>query len=68
VRAARECGLGVMVGCMVAGSISLAPAVLLAALADAADVDGPLWLKEDVPNGLEFSDGMVSPPSRDLWG
>ncbi len=68
VRAARECGLGVMVGCMVAGSISLAPAVLLAALADAADVDGPLWLKEDVPNGLEFSDGMVAPPSRDLWG
>jgi len=68
VRAARECGLGVMVGCMVAGSISLAPAVLLAALADAADVDGPLWLKEDVPHGLEFSDGMVAPPSRDLWG
>jgi L-alanine-DL-glutamate epimerase-like enolase superfamily enzyme len=68
VRAARQCGLGVMVGCMVAGSISLAPAVLLAALADAADVDGPLWLKEDVPHGLEFSDGMVAPPSRDLWG
>jgi L-alanine-DL-glutamate epimerase-like enolase superfamily enzyme len=68
VHAARECGLGVMVGCMVAGSISLAPAVLLAGLADAADVDGPLWLKEDVPHGLEFSDGMVAPPSRDLWG
>jgi L-alanine-DL-glutamate epimerase-like enolase superfamily enzyme len=68
VRAARQCGLGVMVGCMVAGSISLAPAVLLAALADAADVDGPLWLKEDVPHGLEFSDGIVAPPSRDLWG
>jgi len=68
VRAARECGLGVMVGCMVAGSISLAPAVLLAGLADAADVDGPLWLKEDVPHGLQFSDGMVAPPSRDLWG
>ena len=68
VRVARECGLGVMVGCMVAGSISMAPAVLLAGLADAADVDGPLWLKEDVPHGLVFSDGMVAPPVPDLWG
>jgi len=68
VRAARECGLGVMVGCMVAGSISMAPAVLLAGLADAADVDGPLWLKEDVAHGLAFSGGVVAPPERDLWG
>lgn len=68
VRSARECGLGVMVGCMVAGSISMAPAVLLAGLADAADVDGPLWLKEDVPHGLKFSGGTVAPPERDLWG
>jgi len=68
VRAARECGLGVMVGCMVAGSISMAPAVLLAGLADAADVDGPLWLKEDVAHGLAFSGGVVDPPERDLWG
>ena len=68
VRSARECGLGVMVGCMVAGSISMAPAVLLAGLADAADVDGPLWLKEDVPHGLKFSGGKVDPPDRDLWG
>ena len=42
VREARACGLGVMVGCMVAGSISMAPAVLMAGLADVADVDGPL--------------------------
>lgn len=68
VRGARSVGLGVMVGCMVAGSISMAPAVLLAGLADAADVDGPLWLKEDVPHGLAFADGMVSPPTSDLWG
>ena len=68
VRGARACGLGVMVGCMVAGSISMAPAVLLAGLADAADVDGPLWLKEDVAHGLVYSGGTVSPPRPDLWG
>ncbi|MEZ6010383.1 MAG: N-acetyl-D-Glu racemase DgcA [Hyphomonas sp.] len=68
VRGARECGLGVMVGCMVAGSISTAPAVLLAGLADAADLDGPLWLMDDVPNGLHYAGGMVAPPERNLWG
>ncbi|MCB9970182.1 MAG: dipeptide epimerase [Hyphomonas sp.] len=68
VRGARACGMGVMVGCMVAGSISMAPAVLLAGLADAADLDGPLWLKDDVAHGLHYADGVVSPPETALWG
>lgn len=68
VRAARQSGMGVMVGCMVAGSLSMAPAVLLAGLADAADVDGPLWLEADIEDGLAYTDGMVSPPSPALWG
>jgi L-Ala-D/L-Glu epimerase len=68
VRAARQSGMGVMVGCMVAGSLSMAPAVLLAGLAHAADVDGPLWLEADIEDGLAFTDGMVSPPSTALWG
>jgi len=68
VRAARQSGMGVMIGCMVAGSLSMAPAVLLAALADVADVDGPLWLAEDVADGLVFRDGVVTPPSPALWG
>lgn len=68
VRAARQSGMGVMVGCMVASSLSMAPAVLLAGLADAADVDGPLWLEADIADGLVYTDGMVSPPSTALWG
>ncbi len=68
VRAARDCGLGVMVGCMVAGSLSMAPAILLAQLADAADLDGPIWLAGDIENGLAYDDGRVSPPSSALWG
>jgi L-Ala-D/L-Glu epimerase len=67
-RAARQAGLGVMVGCMVAGSLSMAPAVLLAGLADAADLDGPLWLAEDVADGLAISNGLIQPPERALWG
>ncbi|WP_291077621.1 N-acetyl-D-Glu racemase DgcA [Hyphomonas sp.] len=68
VQAARASGMGVLVGCMVAGSISMAPAVLLAGLADATDLDGPLWLAEDVAHGLTYADGMIRPPSPELWG
>ena len=68
VRAAKACGLGVMVGCMVASSLSMAPAVLLGTLADAVDLDGPLWLADDIENGLRYEDGKVFPPSQALWG
>lgn len=68
VRAARQSGMGVMVGCMVASSLSMAPAALLAGLADAADLDGPLWLAEDIADGLMIREGIISPPSAALWG
>jgi len=68
VRGARAAGLHVMVGCMVGSSLSMAPAVLLAQLADAADLDGPLWLAEDVADGLEYENGEVHPPRPALWG
>ena len=68
VKAARAAKMQIMVGCMVAGSLSMAPAVLLAQLADIVDLDGPLWLAEDAPYGLAYDDGQVSPPSQALWG
>ncbi len=68
VRAARVAGMGVMVGCMVASSLAMAPAVFLAQLADAADLDGPLWLERDIADGLSYEGGWVSPPGPALWG
>jgi len=68
VREARKAGLGIMVGCMVAGSISMAPAMLLGMLADAVDLDGPLWLSTDVEHGLRYEGGLVHPPTPALWG
>jgi len=68
VRAARASGMGVMIGCMVAGSLSMAPAMLLGTLADVVDLDGPLWLSEDVEHGLQYKDGFIAAPSRKLWG
>lgn len=68
VDAARRADMQVMVGCMVAGSLSMAPAVLLAGHASVVDLDGPLWLAEDIENGLAYEDGFVSPPTSALWG
>ena len=68
IREAKASGMGVMVGCMVAGSLSMAPAVLLGTLADAVDLDGPLWLAEDIADGLQYDGGKVFPPSSTLWG
>ena len=45
--AALERGLRIMVGCMVATSLSMAPALLVADGAAYVDLDGPLWLAED---------------------
>lgn len=68
LKAARAANIDVMIGCMVAGSLSMAPALLLAGLADYTDLDGPLWLAEDIANGLHYENGYVSPPGSELWG
>lgn len=68
MKEAKRCGMGTMIGCMVAGSISMAPAILLGQIADLIDLDGPLWLAQDVPHKLRYEHGDVYPPSRELWG
>ena len=65
---AHEIGFSVMVGCMVATSLSMAPALLLAQEAQYVDLDGPLLLARDRPHGLHYSAVVVSPPDRRLWG
>ena len=67
-RAARAAGLGVMVGCMVATSLAIAPAVLVAQDADFVDLDGPLLLRRDRAHGLRYAGSTVHPPEPALWG
>ncbi|MFT3791258.1 MAG: dipeptide epimerase [Rudaea sp.] len=68
LRAARGRGLGVMVGCMVASSLAIAPALHVARHADFVDLDGPWWLREDHADGVRIRDGMLSPPRTGFWG
>jgi L-alanine-DL-glutamate epimerase-like enolase superfamily enzyme len=65
---ARARGLGLMTGCMVSSSLSIAPALFVAALSDFVDLDGPLWLREDRPGGVRDEGGMLSPPAPGFWG
>lgn len=68
-KAAMEGGMEVMVGCMVATSLSMAPGVLVAQGAVVVDLDGPLLLAQDRDAGLTYDeDGRVHPPQRELWG
>ncbi|WP_288901188.1 N-acetyl-D-Glu racemase DgcA [uncultured Sneathiella sp.] len=66
--AAREFGLGVMVGCMLGTSLGMAPAMYLASYARFVDLDGPLLLEKDREHGIQFDGNVMYPPSRKLWG
>jgi len=66
--AARRAGLGVMVGCMVATSLAMAPAMLVAQGADFVDLDGPLLLARDREPSLRYEGSRVYPSDAALWG
>lgn len=66
--AARARGLTLMVGCMVASSLAIAPALALAGEADFVDLDGPWWLSKDRPGGCRFERGVLHPPQPGFWG
>lgn len=66
--AARAAGMGVMTGSMISTSLSIAPALLIAARSGFVDLDGPLWLKDDRAGGVRGAGGVLSPPEAGFWG
>jgi L-alanine-DL-glutamate epimerase-like enolase superfamily enzyme len=68
LRKARQRNLKVMIGSMVATSLAVAPAMLLASEADWIDLDGPLLLARDRHPALRIEAGRMFPPERELWG
>ena len=65
---AKRLGFSIMAGCMVATSLAMAPAVLLAQGADYVDLDGALLLAKDRLEGLRYEGSLVHPPTPALWG
>ena len=66
--AARAAGFGVMVGCMVASSLAMAPAFLVAQGADVVDLDGPLLLARDRAAAIRYDGSVMAVPEAALWG
>ena len=66
--AAHQAGLGIMIGCMLATSLAMAPAMIAAAKADFVDLDGPLLLASDRDPGITFDGSIMQPPPAALWG
>lgn len=66
--AAQALGFEIMIGCMVATSLSMAPAMLVTPQARFVDLDGPLLLARDRDHGLRYDDSLVYPPDSSLWG
>jgi L-alanine-DL-glutamate epimerase-like enolase superfamily enzyme len=65
---AERLGFRIMVGCMVATSLAMAPGILLAQRAQVVDLDGALLLAKDRPDGLRYEGSLVYPPTPALWG
>ena len=68
LRAARDDGFKIMVGCMVGSSLGITPALEIAREAEFVDLDGPLWLQHDYPDGVSLQGGLLLPPLPAFWG
>lgn len=66
--AAQALGFEIMIGCMVATSLSMAPAMLVTPQARYVDLDGPLLLARDRDHALRYDESLVYPPDASLWG
>ena len=65
---ARILGFDIMVGNMCGTSLGMASAFLVAQKARWVDLDGPLLQQEDRPYAMQYLQGVVEPPSSQLWG
>ncbi len=65
---AEKRGFALMVGCMVATSLAMAPAMLVAQRSSVVDLDGPLLLAKDRPDGLRYVGSRAYPSESKLWG
>lgn len=66
--AAKARGFTLMTGCMVCSSLSIAPALVIAADSAFVDLDGPIWLSQDRGGGVGCGDGWLSGPDAGFWG
>lgn len=67
-QAARDRGLGLMVGNMGGTSLGMSAAFVIAQLCDDVDLDGALLLRQDRAPGLRYQGGQIAVPDAAFWG
>jgi L-alanine-DL-glutamate epimerase-like enolase superfamily enzyme len=67
-KTATELGFQIMVGCMLGTSLGMAPAFLIGQQAALVDLDGPLLLAKDRPDGFRYTGSFMHPAEAALWG
>jgi L-alanine-DL-glutamate epimerase-like enolase superfamily enzyme len=65
---AGESDFKLLIGCMVCTSLAIAPARLLDSAAQWVDLDGPLLLARDRDHPVQYANGKIRIPPRELWG
>jgi L-alanine-DL-glutamate epimerase-like enolase superfamily enzyme len=65
---ARRRGLRIIVGGTIGTSLGIAPALLVAQLAEIVDLDGPLHLALDRARGVRYEGSTIHPPDPKIWG
>ncbi|XZF13112.1 dipeptide epimerase [Chitinophagaceae bacterium MMS25-I14] len=73
VQEAKKLGLKLMIGSMNESTVGTSAVAHMAPLLDALDADGPLLLKENVADGLQYDNGVVKISGREglgirFWG
>jgi L-alanine-DL-glutamate epimerase-like enolase superfamily enzyme len=66
-RTAHQLGLKTMVGNMIGTSLAMAPAFLVGQLCEVVDLDGPIFLKNDRLQAVQYEHGCITSPDS-LWG
>ncbi len=67
-REARCRGFGLMAGCMVSTSLSMAPGFVLASQCEYRDLDGATGLVDDRTHPMKVEAGLIHPFLTTLWG
>ena len=65
---AKRRGLRIMVSGEIGTSLGVAPALLVAQLAEMVDLGGPLFLASDRFPGLRYEDSTIHPGEPNFWG
>ena len=68
LHAARDAKLELMVSCMIATSLGMAPGRLIGTYCKTVDLDSPMNLKVDRKHAIPYTKGRMHATPKELWG